>query len=433
MPSKKNWIGYKYNTFEVIAEDVEHNNNQLKRIKSNEIKKFNNKFLCKCQCGNVISVCANQIAKNRPLSCGCKEIRYSEDLIGRQFGDWTVISENLERRQYDRDNNKNYKTYWNCRCICGKVKAVSASHLKSGRSKGCGCRKAKEQSKNKRIDLTGRVFGKLRVLSDDGYINCGNKKRYRWTCQCECGKIASYDVDDLTGGKRIECDICRAGDFNSVRSKAMYKRNQTKIDREGSLYDDLSYEYSDTEIYAMWSNDNKLLPNEITRKSHASIILVCPKCSDKYKTSALQLYGRAHNIMCPSCTQNEEDSSYEKIVKKYLNDSLGLETLHEYGCSLVPINPKTGNKLRYDNEVVKYHLIIEVHGAQHYSAEIPDYWANGKDKNELFDDRKYKDEYKMNYAIQHGNNYLAISYIDINNGNYRNIINSKINEIKQRG
>lgn len=433
MPSKKNWIGYKYNTFEVIAEDVEYNSNQLKRVESNEIKRFNNKFLCKCQCGNIVSVYSTQIVKNRPLSCGCKEIRNSEDLTGKQFGDWTVISENLERRQYDRDNNKNYKTYWNCRCVCGKIKAVSASHLKGGHSKGCGCRKAKEQSENRRRDLTGMTFGRLRVLSDGGYVERGNRKRYRWMCQCECGDMTIYDIDDLTSGKRIECDICRAGGFNSIRSKTRYECNQAKIELEGSLYDDLSHDYSDAEIYAMWSNDNKLSPRELTRKSHSAIILVCPKCFNKYKTSALQLYGRAHEIMCPSCTQNEEDSSYERIIKKYLNDSLGLQTLHEYDCTLVPINPRTGNKLRYDNEVVEYHLIIEVHGSQHYSADIPDCWANGKDKDELFEDRKYKDEYKMGYALQHGYDYLAISYVDINNGKYRDIISSKINEIKQRG
>lgn len=123
----------------------------------------------------------------------------------------------------------------------------------------------------------------------------------------------------------------------------------------------------------------------------------------------------------------------EKVVKKYLNDSLGLRTLHEYACTLAPVNPRTGSRLRYDNEVVEYRLIIEVHGPQHFSAKIPDWWANGKDKDKLFEDRKYKDEYKMNYALQNGYDYLAISYIDVNSGVYRDIINSKINKIKQRG
>ena len=92
------------------------------------------------------------------------------------------------------------------------------------------------------------------------------------------------------------------------------------------------------------------------------------------------------NCWINSFYQKESSSSYERTVKDYLNNSLHLETLHENECNLKPINPKTGYLLRYDNEVVDYKLIIEVHGIQHYTSDIPERWADGKDKQKLFEE-----------------------------------------------
>lgn len=49
-----------------------------------------------------------------------------QDLTGQKFGRWTVIG---------------YvgKSRWLCRCDCGTVKIVRATHMKSGHSKSCGC------------------------------------------------------------------------------------------------------------------------------------------------------------------------------------------------------------------------------------------------------------------------------------------------------
>lgn len=433
MPKKKDWTGYKYNTFEVIGEDIECNNLLKARVKAGEIKKFNRHYLCKCECGNVISVTANQIAKNRPWSCGCKEIRNSEDLTGKTFGDWTVLSENTERRQSDKENLKTFRTYWNCRCKCGKIKVVSTSHLKDGKSTGCGCTRDAKVSEMRRHDLLGKTFGKLTAIEDAGYKISHGRKLYRWKCRCECGDVSVYTVDDLMSRKITECTKCRAQGFPSVKAKATYNKNQQKIKEEGSLWESLREKYSEEEINDFWSIENCVSPKELTKKSHINIILRCPRCGQEYRTSGLQLYERARDIMCPSCSQKESSSSYERTVKDYLNNSLHLETLHENECNLKPINPKTGYLLRYDNEVVDYKLIIEVHSIQHYTSDIPERWADGKDKQKLFEERKYRDNFKKEYALKNGYDYLALSYVDINNGSYKNIINKKLTEIEQRG
>ena len=248
MPKKKDWTGYKYNTFEVIGEDIECNNLLKARVKAGEIKKFNRHYLCKCECGNVISVTTNQIAKNRPWSCGCKEIRNSEDLTGKTFGDWTVLSENTERRQSDKENLKTFRTYWNCRCKCGKIKVVSTSHLKDGKSTGCGCTRDAKVSEMRRHDLLGKTFGKLTAIEDAGYKISHGRKLYRWKCRCECGDVSVYTVDDLMSRKITECTKCRAQGFPSVKAKATYNKNQQKIKEEGSLWESLREKYSEEEI-----------------------------------------------------------------------------------------------------------------------------------------------------------------------------------------
>lgn len=53
-----------------------------------------------------------------------------KDLVGVRFGRLVVISraENIKRN-----------TRWNCRCDCGNEIVAYGCHLKSGRTKSCGC------------------------------------------------------------------------------------------------------------------------------------------------------------------------------------------------------------------------------------------------------------------------------------------------------
>jgi len=61
------------------------------------------------------------------------------DLTGQKFGRLTVTG-------YSHKHGRNHK--WRCRCKCGKETVKRADHLKSGRSRSCGCLNAEVQSKN---------------------------------------------------------------------------------------------------------------------------------------------------------------------------------------------------------------------------------------------------------------------------------------------
>lgn len=92
---------------------------------------------CKCECGNTIFVTTAHFNQGLVRSCGCL---YAEtrglnrlDLTGREFGRLTAIRDSGQRR---RD-----KVLWECQCECGTTVLVSATLLKNGLSRSCGCLK----------------------------------------------------------------------------------------------------------------------------------------------------------------------------------------------------------------------------------------------------------------------------------------------------
>ena len=54
-------------------------------------------------------------------------------------------------------------------------------------------------------DLTGRTFGRWTVL---GPGERNNKGRFRWKCQCKCGRIGNVYGTSLINGKSKSCGFC---------------------------------------------------------------------------------------------------------------------------------------------------------------------------------------------------------------------------------
>ncbi len=53
------------------------------------------------------------------------------DLVSKQYGQLLVLR--------FVGNNKHGESVWLCRCTCGTVKPIVASHLRTGATKSCGC------------------------------------------------------------------------------------------------------------------------------------------------------------------------------------------------------------------------------------------------------------------------------------------------------
>ena len=138
-------------------------------------------WLCECSCEKHTcrEVREYSLINKTSQSCGClsketirENIKKNEvvpDLIGKEFGDWTVL------KQADYVNGSRY---WLCRCSCGVIKAIPERHLLKGNSKSCGHVK----------DLTGMRFGRLVVLYrvEDKILSDGTHSSM-WMCLCDCG------------------------------------------------------------------------------------------------------------------------------------------------------------------------------------------------------------------------------------------------------
>lgn len=93
---------------------------------------------CRCECGTVKDVAAYSLISGKSTNCGCKR---GLDLIGKKFGDLTVIG---------RDELSG----WICKCSCGNITTSGAYHLLRGKRMSCGC-KATEYKRQTMLERYG--------------------------------------------------------------------------------------------------------------------------------------------------------------------------------------------------------------------------------------------------------------------------------------
>lgn len=61
----------------------------------------------------------------------------SEPPVGKTFGQWTVISDQIKSGTELKDGSGNRCLYWLCKCACGSTAWKSASGLQAGRTLAC--------------------------------------------------------------------------------------------------------------------------------------------------------------------------------------------------------------------------------------------------------------------------------------------------------
>lgn len=127
-----------------------------------------------------------------------------QDIVGKKFTRWTVLSVCAEKDKYGFYN-------YECICECGNTKIITRSSLNSGKSQSCGCLnkeltsvRTKELHKNADVrDMIGKVFGKLTVIKRYDQVNSDNK--YPYVCKCECGGEVIAAKNNLVGGRTQSC------------------------------------------------------------------------------------------------------------------------------------------------------------------------------------------------------------------------------------
>lgn len=161
-------------------------------------KRYGYKWICKCDCGNEISVYAGRLSSGQTKSCGClknataeKKTKYPKVNVGDKFGMLTVLSKSVE--------HKGKGTYWLCRCDCGTERYINDYTLKSGITTSCGCKRGIPKE-----DLTGRRFGNLYVLRH-AEEESKRRKQIIWECQCDCGTTKFLNTNTLLAGNVVSC------------------------------------------------------------------------------------------------------------------------------------------------------------------------------------------------------------------------------------
>lgn len=153
---------------------------------------------CRCDCGGEIDVDTHRLKRGTVTDCGCvdrttaRRGNVAEDLTGQVFGALTVL---------ERTENRNGRTCWLCRCVCGREKSATAHDLKAGKVKSCGC--LTYEYGHNRLDIAGERFGRLTALYP-------TKKRDArgsvfWHCRCDCGNETDVSAAGLTGGNYLSC------------------------------------------------------------------------------------------------------------------------------------------------------------------------------------------------------------------------------------
>lgn len=125
---------------------------------------------------------------------------------GNTYGYLTVINR--------ATNTKESRAQWLCKCRCGNEVIVLGKHLRSGNTKSCGCyqrEKAIESNIQRAGNLIGQRFGKLKVLSEAGFVLHPSGKRSRlYNCLCDCGNYCQVQHQYLTYGDTTSCGCIRS-------------------------------------------------------------------------------------------------------------------------------------------------------------------------------------------------------------------------------
>lgn len=107
-----------------------------------ESKRGRTAWLCRCSCGNIHTVVAQDLKSGRVKSCGClqhtKE-RGMADITGQRFGRLTALYTTKKR-------DKKGSIVWHCRCDCGRETDVTQDGLVYGNYRSCGCLRKELQS-----------------------------------------------------------------------------------------------------------------------------------------------------------------------------------------------------------------------------------------------------------------------------------------------
>lgn len=187
-------------------------------------------------------------------------------------------------------------------------------------------------------DLTGMVFGSLRVVDEaELYVSPNGYRKTMWNCECDCGNRCVAMGSHLLSGHTSSC---------GCQQKAKLKPREAR-DLTGQKFGML------TVVSRM--------PNRMVG-TNSRVVWHCV-CDCGMETDVLALLLKEGQIKSCGCLSI---SHAERVMTKYLADH-GADFKTEYGVDgLIGVN---GGALRFDFALFSNSalvLLIELNGEQHY-------------------------------------------------------------------
>ena len=364
--------------------------NRLTVIRRDESVLNKVSWICKCECGNEISVTTSHLKCGHTQSCGCLQKEKAReanflDLTGQRFGRLTVIK---EADKYISPQGLKF-VQWLCKCDCGNYTIVLATNLKKGTTKSCGCYNIEQAKKRLFKDLTGQKFGRLTAIKPiENHTNSNGKSMMtKWLCRCDCGNECNVQSGNLLSGHTLSC-----GCYNKEQAS-----KRSLINLVGQRFGRLTV--------------LERVENEITSSGNSVVMWRCLcDCGEEIivRSSAL-LHGYTKSCGCMK-------SHGEYYISTYLlSNSINFEKQKKFS-DLLGVG---GGNLSYDFYLPNHNMLIECQGEQH---ERPIEYFGGE---EQFAIQQEHDRRKREYAKDNGYRLLEISYKDYNN--IDNILTKAIN------
>lgn len=166
----------------------------------------------------------------------------------QKFGS-LITTGNQELR---KSGSKN-KSFFECKCDCGKLVWIRSSSLINKDTTSCGCKKGETISKkmkghtNNLVDLSGCRFGRLTVSNEHKRVSSGKYFVTKWKCICDCKKQTWVQSSSLHNKTTTSCGCYakqRASEANSIEPGLSAKRNVFSLYKIAAKRRNLSFNLS---------------------------------------------------------------------------------------------------------------------------------------------------------------------------------------------
>jgi len=191
------------------------------------------------------------------------------------------------------------RTYWLCSCECGNQKAVSTTHLTSGHTKSCSC---VQKAGANAEDLRGKKFGRLRVLERAK----NHSGRVHWMCLCDCGESAVISAKKMKSGHTKSCGCLHKENIIALRDVRIKNKEKKQKSIKGKKF-------------------GKLTPIKLSINKEGSIEWFCHcDCGNVKAVSATAILN--YNVRSCGCLLDENRKSFAVNQQTH-----GLSNTREYG------------------------------------------------------------------------------------------------------